>query len=300
VKQQRIVGMSLRRPAVALVVGLALASCGLFGSDEEAEAPVDPCPRADLPARRLVGAVIREPAGVGAFEILPVDGKTRRSGQLSRLHIGDYTFKARPGADGGLDGRRGARAEPIAGLDARSLGAYAVSYTYDGDAYAGRVAIGLPAPGSMMATAGQGHYRGPVRLMVQDRRPEAAGGPVEVAGTADIQVRFGSRQVDMRFEGLAPQAGALPFESMSWTGIGMCGARVGSTGKGGFQALGAGGRAVNFVGAAAQSPGGAAALDATFYGFDAARAQPKEIGGVLLVQGDSGVISGIFAAALAD
>ena len=43
---------------------------------------------------------------------------------------------------------------------------------------------------------------------------------------------------------------------------------------------------------------GAAVLDATLYGFDEAAGLPAEIGGVLLIQGDSGIISGIFAADL--
>lgn len=287
----------MRRTVVLLAAVLALSGC--FGKDEPEEPP-DPCPRVDIPKRQLTGAAIRQPAGAGIYEVMPVDGKTRRwSGTLSRLNVGEYTFKGRAQADGDVKGRRGARAEPIAGLaDTKALAAYALSYREDGHRYAGRVAVGRPTPGTRMATAGQGHYRGPVKLDVQDRRPEAPG-TVKLTGTADIQVRFGSRQVEVRFEDLAPEvasAAALPFERVEWSGIGMCGARVGSTGKGGFQTVGASGRPVAFVGPGAGAPGGSAVLDASFYGFDAETAQPKEIGGVLLVQGDMGIVSGIFTA----
>jgi hypothetical protein len=282
-----------------MVLAAGLAGCGLLGS-EQPEAPVDPCPRLDVPARRLAGAMIRQPDGTGVLEIVPVEGKTARSGEIKRLRLGDYTFKARPGTGGALEGRRGAMAEPVAGVDATAMAAYVVSYARDGQDYGGRVVAGLPASGERMPDAGQGRYRGPVRLSVQDKRPGADGTALAVTGTAELDVGFGSRQVEVRLEGLAAEGGAVPFERVTWTGIGMCGVRVGSTGNGGFQALGAGGRPVDFVGPGADAPGGTAVLDATFYGFDKATAQPREIGGVLLIQGDRGVISGVFVGSQAD
>ena len=41
-------------------------------------------------------------------------------------------------------------------------------------------------------------------------------------------------------------------------------------------------------------------VNATFYGVDEAAPRPAGIAGVLLIQGDTGVISGIFAAGPAE
>ena len=95
---------------------------------------------------------------------------------------------------------------------------------------------------------------------------------------------------------VTPAAGALPFAEIGWTGIGMCGPRIGSTGQGGFRTTGPDGRAVSFTGPGDGAAGGSAMVNATFYGVDEAVARPAGVAGVLLIQGDSGVISGIFAA----
>jgi hypothetical protein len=287
--------MSRLSGAVALVLVLAAAGCGR-GKDE----PVDPCPRVDASSRELVGAVVRQPVGTGLLEILPAEGKARRSGGLLRLRIGDYTFRARGEAEGGgLEGRRGARAEPVPGVSgAGYLEAYSVSYAKGGQDFAGRVAVGRPTPGSRLPTSGQAHYRGPASLTVQDRRGGAPAGEVALAGTADVVVSFGSRAATVSFANLAPVAAGdgAPFASLEWTGIGMCNVRLGSTGQGGFRMAGPGGEVVNLAGPGAGSPGGSAVLDASFYGFDAATAQPAGVGGVLLIQGDTGLVSGVFAA----
>jgi hypothetical protein len=276
---------------VAFSALLAVGGCGLLGSDEP-EAPVEACPREDLPARDLVGAFLRQPEGVGLFEVLAVEGRASRSGAVRRLWLDDYTFKARAGEDGGLDGRRGARAEPIPGLAIPAAGAsaFTVGYRLDGTAYTGRLAIGTPTPGSRLPSNGQVRYQGPAKLTVQGAPPAL---PVEVTGTAVLDVGFGSRQVSMT---VTTPSGVLPFSRIDWTGIGMCGPRLGSTGQGGFRTAGPDGRAVSFVGPGDGAPGGSAMVNATFYGVEEAAGRPAGISGVLLIQGDSGVISGIFAA----
>jgi hypothetical protein len=296
---------SPRRLGATILLLLAVAACGkLFGSDE---APMveEPCPREDAPTRQLAGTAIRQPAGVGLFELLPAGGRNRRSGDLGRLVVGEYTFRARAGADGGYSGRRGARAEPIVELaeEGSVADAYRLTYRDGRQDFTGMAVVGRPTPGSRLATAGQAHYRGPVRLVVQDRRPQAAGDRVEIAGIASVLVRFGSAAVDVALENLAATAeegvaapAAVPFARIDWSGLGVCGVRVGSTGQGGFQARDDAGRIVNFAGEGSGSPSGSAVLAAMLYGFDEAKAQPTEIGGALLIQGDAGVIAGLFAA----
>ncbi len=267
---------------VAFSALLAVGGCGLLGSDEP-EAPVEACPREDLPARNLVGAFLRQPEGVGLFEVLAVEGRASRSGAVRRLWLDDYTFKARADDDGGLDGSRGARAEPIPGLAISAAGAsaFTVGYRLDGTAYTGRLAIGTPTPGSRLPSNGQVRYQGPVQLTVQGAPPAL---PVEVTGTAVLDVGFGSRQVSMT---VSTPSGALPFSRIDWTGIGMCGPRLCSTGQGGFRTAGPDGRAVSFVGSGGGAPGGSAMVNATCTASRSRRRTPRRHLRRLLIQRDS-------------
>ena len=285
------------RGLAAACVGLALVLAGCGGKNDAA--PVDACPRADAGKRELAGAFVRAPVGTGLFEVLAVQGWNKRGGGgVGKLRLGDYTFKARGEAEGGgLEGKRGARAVPVAGFGAAGfLDAFAVSYSTKGKPFAGLVAVGKPTPGSKLPTSGQGHFSGPVRLEVR-----GAAGEMALVGRANVAVRFGSREVVVALADLRPEAaGVAPFAALDWTGIGSCGVRLGSNGQGGFRTLNAGGAPVNFAGPSDVSPTGSAVIDASFYGFDAASAQPEGVGGVLLVQGDDGVIAGIFAAGRTD
>lgn len=284
----------MARLAVVLLA-LALAGCGRG----EGDAPVDPCPRVDFAKRDLVGALLRQPVGTGLFEVVAIEGRSKRSGGVGKLRLGDYTFKARGGDEGGgIVGKRGAKAAPVAGISMDFLDAYAVSYTDHGKPFAGQLAVGKPTPGTRLPTTGKAHFSGPVRLELQDRRDGGTAG-IALVGTADVEVRFGSRQVTVRLAGLAPEEAAaepLPVRALEWTGLGICGVRVGSTGQGGFRTLGPAGAPVNFAGPSDASPSGSAVIDATFYGYDATSAQPAGVGGILLIQGDDGVVAGIFAA----
>ena len=163
----------------ALALTLALAGCG-GGKEERAGR--------SLPAGRRAGAgsspgrCVRQPVGTGLFEVLPVEGKARRSGRVGKLGFGDYTFRARGEAEGGglngparARGRRRSRASSGIGF----LDAFAVSYRKDGQAMAGHGArSGKPTPGTRLATTGQARYRGPVRL-------DAAGPPAGRARRGD-------------------------------------------------------------------------------------------------------------------
>lgn len=290
------------RISAFLAAALLCAGCGFFKKDDAEEAPPpDACPRVDPAKRVLTGAAVRQPQGVAQFDLVRIDGKAHRSGALSRIRLDEsYTFKARADGKGGFTGRRGATATPVAGVAAaaQAFEALSLDYTLKKVGYTAEVAIGAPTRAAKVATTGQARYAGPVRLTLQSLGAEDAGTPLEVTGTVRLDVLFGSRLVDANFTGLKAAGADLPFDSLAWSGIGLCNTRVATSGQGRFQTRNGDGRAVNFTGSGAGAPAGAAVLDATLYGFDETAGLPAEIGGVLLIQGDSGIISGIFAADL--
>lgn len=282
--------------AAACLLLLATAGCGLMGgSDTETDlAPV--CMREDPGKRRLEGSAIRQPRNVPVFDALRIEGKATRSGNLSRIWIGDYTFKARPDGAGGYTGRRGATATPVGPVSdaTQALAALGLTYTRSGQAFDGLATLGFPTPSVQVATTGEARYAGPVRLTVQDLAAGTA--PVEIEARIVLETRFGSQDASATITG-ADASGR--FSEIAWSGLGLCNTRLASAGRGGFQFRNPDGRAVNFAGASAVSPWGTAILDATLYGYDSGSGRPAAIGGIVLIQGDTGLVSGIFSAPLA-
>lgn len=284
----------IARAAACLLV-LATSGCGMMGgSDAEIDlAPV--CMREDPGKRRLEGSAIRQPRDMPVFDALRIEGKATRAGNLSRIWIEDYTFKARSDGAGGYTGRRGATATPVENVSAASqaLAALSVSYTQSDQTFEGLATLGFPTPSVQVATTGEARYAGPVRLTVQDLVAGTA--PVEIDARIVLETRFGSQDARATITGTEASG---RFGEISWSGLGLCNTRLASAGRGGFQFRAADGRAVNFAGASAASPAGTAILDATLYGYDSTRGRPAAIGGIVLIQGDTGLVSGIFSAPL--
>jgi hypothetical protein len=95
--------------------------------------------------------------------------------------------------------------------------------------------------------------------------------------------------------GLMPPAATLaapatpgPLAALEWRDLGICAARIGSTGQGSFQASDAAGRRIVLA--------GTALFEAMLYGTDETGGAPSEIGGVLVIQTDEAAISGAFVA----
>lgn len=287
---------SVGRWAVGFVLVGVLAGCG-GGDDVE----VDPCLAVDAKNRAMAGTFIRQPEGVPTFQILPVDGKLRRNGTLSRLYFDGFTFRARADAEtGGYKAGRGSTAVPIAALApvVEGIDAFDVNYTKrGGDSFDAQLVIGVPTVATQLATAGNAAFSGPVAVKVQNRAEGVSGGTLELAATVSVTVKYGSRTADLNVFGFTGKgADSLPFRSIAWSGVSLCSTRIGSSGSGFFQVSDGNGLPVNFAGASDASPAGSAVFDGNFYGSLPDGGQPAGIGGGFLIQGDTGVISGVLVA----
>ncbi len=283
--------------AAGLVLAGFLAGCGLFGNDAE----VDPCLAVDAKNRAMDGTFIRQPAGVATFQILPVDGKLRRNGSLSRLYFDGFTFRARADAEtGGYRAGRGSTAVPIAALASVVDGIDAFDVTYNkrgGDSFNAQVVIGVPTVATELPTAGNAAFSGPVVLKVQNRAEGASSAMLDLSATATFAVKYGSQSADLNVFNISGDgAAALPFRTISWTGISLCSTRVGSSGSGLFSMSDGNGLPVNFAGPSPVSPSGSAVFDGNLYGTLANGGLPAGLGGGFLIQGDTGVISGMVVA----
>lgn len=294
---------------LAAIMGLLLLpGCGMFGGGAP-EPPPPVCERIDLPARALVGVMLRQPERSSSVEVLPVEGSATRGGAVRRLEADERTVRVRAReADGRFTGWRGERGVPVPGIsDGDSAVARQLSYRQDGVRFTATTVYGNPSPGMRIPTSGRARYQGPVRL-------ELSGGSerVVLTGTARFTVGFGSGQVEADFVGLMPGSGTVErpgpgaavmggageggeqrasgaaIATLVWTNLGICAAQIGSTGQGGV-------RAYDSAGAPA-ALAGAAILHATLYGGDAVAGVPEELGGVLVIESDDGALSGVFLA----
>ena len=290
-----------RRGVVAAVLGLAglLAACG--GDDAPPPPPPDPCAVAPDPEPRdRMGTVVSRRDVAPVFAIAPLPGRVWRNGDLSRLYFDDHTFRTeRDPATGGYRGLRGASLTPLPALETGQADMLAFDITYapgGGATFHGQLVIGPETPPSQMARVGGATYRGTVALELA-RYADGPGDPVTHVGAVTVTAGFGTRRADVVVSGLtaAKATDGPALAGVEWRNLAICAARVSSDGAGVFTLKGAGGAPVNPVGPAKDAPGGAAILDARFYGAPVDGAPPA-IGGAILITGDHGAVSGVFTA----
>ena len=276
--------------ALAVMAGLSLAAC-------EPAPAADPCIQDDPGKRGLVGSYVRQLTGAPKLELLQVTGLLRRNGRLFKIFIGDDDFDARRDRDseveGALKGPLGARAVPIDAFRDTPEGIFVYDFNYREPRqpdYHGMAILGVPTKPSSIPDNGSATHSGKVLLRITDLTEGSDQTQHEHVGRATVEILHGSKIAHLNFSDFVPKA---PFDSITWKRIKVCGARVASSGAGGFQLLDDKGEAVVFAGASDDSPAGTAIIDGRFFGADAG-GKATGIGGGILIQGDLGLISGVF------
>lgn len=291
--------MNFQRAFIAKNIGKFVQafgfSCGtLAASIAHAQ---DPCSPKDPNKRGLSGAFIRQTVGTPKLELLQISGAKRRNGRVRKIVVDDYTFTARKDrkseVEGALKAFRGARAVPIAALDgiATDVFSYNLNYKKIGTpGFEGLAILGVPTKPSTIPGNGAATLKGTVVVHLSNLADGADPQKMEFTGQAEIRAKFGSKIVDVSITGLSKDA---PFQSIEWRRAAICGDRIASAGTGGFQLLDAEKKPVLFAGASGDSPAGTAIIDGRFFGADEG-GKPTSIGGGFLIQGDLGLVSGLF------
>lgn len=293
-----------QNPACALIAAMVLAAC------TPALEPGDECLQPAPSKGDLAGIFNGNRQGLAAYSLVPVTGTATRKGDVGIVEFGGFTFTAKADKETGvLTARRTAMdgsgtATPNAflndGLAAASPGvaAYDVAFSADRDpGQVGQLVIGPATPDGLMATAGTARFSGPVVLTLTSFQETGTDKPgtVSATGTATLQVSYASKLGNLMITDLKRQGdgGALPFVTLEWLGLTVCGARIGSSGAGSFEFFDREDSPVNFAGGEDGSPASSAEFNSRFFGLsDTTR--PQSFGGGFLVQGDSGVASAVF------
>lgn len=279
---------------IALAVGLA--GCGR--PDEADERPsrlveiVTPegCTLSPIAPRQMTGAYLRETDGAGIFDAVILRGLDGTNALPADPRVDDRPVRPRPtGVLGRFINTRPATATPVEGLSVSGgPRGYRLDFVADGLSHTGLAVVGETPAGSEVPSVGQIRVAGPAVLVERS----ADGEDRALTGRVEAVVGFGSGTVEVRLSDVAAtDGGAVPFSAVTWTGLGLCGTRIVSTGRGSVRVTGPDGRIL--------LPFGAAGVQSTLNGFleagDAPGRAPQGAGGVLLLQGDAASLRGGFA-----
>jgi len=275
-----------------MLVGALAAITGCAAPPPPLEGP---CVAADPAPPDRVGVFVRRAPPGHSYALSQAAGVAYSTGRLAEVS----TPEGRQGLNrdretGGYVGLRDAR---LTLLEALTPAPDRVAQIFDatlapadGVRLEGLLVLGAMTAPSQMPTVGSARYVGRAALtLTRD------GADVTLLGDAVIAARFGTGSVGLFLSALRPaQEVALTApETLAWSGLKVCAARIVSTGGGGVALLDAIGGAAAVVGPPGAAPGGAARLDARFYG-QAADGMPSAVAGAFLIGGDAGVLHGVF------
>ena len=259
-----------------------------------------PCDVDRYEAKRMTGAYLRVVDGSLGGTTIAVTGRVRGgTAPLPRnLEVDDSKIRGiSAGADGILGGRKRSSATPISALNVRgSLPlAYDLRYRADGVDYSGPLVVGIPPLQDDVPLLGQAVRAGSVRISYVSVMQDGTLQTTQAIGDFAMQIGYGSGRAVFTASNFQVQSGPqLPFARMRWTRLGLCGARLVSTGQGVLTMYDARGGRVPVFGANADPTAGTLLFEASQFAAGETTNAPTDVGGVFAVQGDVSSVTAVF------
>lgn len=284
-----------------LALALAQGGCAAVDAVKDANIPElvglaedEPCVLTRREGRKLAGAYLRQPKGdAQSFDVLFISGKESRRDLPRKLELDNRTLR-RLGGDP-LEGLRGSSRSTVklrAGF--RTSGelpnVYDIGYRAAGVDYGGAVVVGSSPAGDEIPTSGAASYSG--RIVVDVTSPASDGGAAaQGAGRFTLTAGYGTRRAELTVD----LAGAgLPFTSLRWSNLYLCGARFVSSGQGQVTATNRAGTTAPPFQTGTEPVALKSRLESVLIAAEDRPAAPQGVGGVFAVQSDLGSISGVF------
>ena len=297
----------LRRVWALPLLALGLSGCGvvdkvlntsiadLIGLGDDVT-----CDISERASRVLSGAYLRQIEGTATFEPFFVQGQPGMTGLPRFLTFDDLTLRRlSEGEDGVLRGARASEATPIAALDGASANAtaYELSYTADDITYTGPIVVGPHPAAEEIPNAGQVAFAGKALMTLRRFADDGSSEEQSLQGTVSFSFGFSSKRGGLRISDITvPGGGSAPFAALTWSNLGLCGARVTSTGQGVAALRDAADTPLGLFGGTADPFTTTSILSSAFFANATRPGPPGSIGGVFVVQGDGGSLTGIFVA----
>ncbi len=285
---------------LALVAAPVLLGCSRPDEAEErpsrlvAFATPEGCELSPVAPRQMAGAYLRETEGPGIFDTVILRGTENTNALAPALRVDDAPVRPRPtGVLGRAINTRPGTAVPVERLEGvGGARGYILSYAGDGLSHMGLAVVGETPAGAEMPTSGQLRLSGPAVLTLRG----AGGEDVALSGQVEAVVGFGSGTMALRLSQIVAEDGRTPpFATITWSGLGLCGTRIVSTGRGSVRVTGEDGRIITPFGRDGAPTAALSTLDGALTAGAARGDAPGGAGGVLMIQGDAASLRGGFA-----
>ncbi len=259
-----------------------------------------PCDVDRFEAKRMAGTYLRTANDTLGGTIIAVSGRARGgNAPLPRnLAVDDRKIRGLDAsALGELSGRKNSTATPIAALNTRATLplAYDLRYQADGVAYSGPLVVGIPPLQDDIPLLGQALRMGAVAITYTAASDDGAVTTTQATGDFAMRLGFGSQRATFSISNLRIESGpALPFARLRWTRLGLCGARVVSSGQGVVSMYDHDDGRIPTFGPNAVPSEGVLVFQATQFAADPSAPGPSDLGGVLAIQGDASSLTAVF------
>jgi hypothetical protein len=248
----------------------------------------------------MTGAYLQVVEGSMGGTTFAVTGRARPStAPLPRnLAIDDSKIRAiAANEDGTLSGWSKSSALPIEDLNTRdSLPlAYNLSYRADGVNYSGPLVVGLPPIQDSIPKLGRATRAGAIEITYTSVGDDGQPAITTATGDFNLQIGYGSGRAVLTANAFNVTSGApLPFGGMRWTQLGLCGARIVSSGQGVVSLFDSSGARIPTLGAAADPTAGTLVLESSQFAGSSTNDGPTDVGGVFAIQSDASSITAVF------
>lgn len=259
-----------------------------------------PCVLTPRDGRRLSGAYMRQPAVTpDAFDPIFITGRESRAG-LPRSIVFDDTAvrRLRPDEEtGNLGGSKKSDAIPVSDFapDGTLPNVYTLTYRAAKIDYTGSLVVGNSMAAFEIPTSGAQSFAGRIELTLTTPTEDGGTRIRSATGSFSMAAGYGSKRAQFRATGFGS---ALPFDTLTWSNLYLCGTRLVSSGAGEVKIqTETDAPAFPFQGGREPVPL-RSIFESSLFGPEERPAGPKALGGVLVVQSDVGTITGVFLAPL--
>jgi hypothetical protein len=294
----------LMRAGGGAILLLALAACGTIRARLDAlpttrvtTVPADlACDAPEENEKRLTGAYLRQSDASGlTFVPVLVRGRENLNGLTQEVTVNDQsqTREVEDIRGTTFEGSKDAIAKARNGFGPKDVlpNVYDVTYEAKDITFSGPMVLG---PGSFnfeIPTSGATLYSGRITIDLITQSEDGAQQQVRANGRFALQAGFGSGRGVLTASGFGP---ALPFDTLQWTNLYLCGTRFVSSGKGIVTVQKEGGPPLPPF-KQGREP---AAFNALFQSVQFAPrerpAPPVSLGGVFVIQSDNGTMTAVF------
>ncbi|MGC9420492.1 MAG: hypothetical protein ACP5EN_16135 [Rhodovulum sp.] len=282
--------------AAALALALMLPGCVVLDTVQQdvSFGKAEDCEISRFEGSGVIGAYLRQVEGTPAFALIYVEGRQRRNGMPRDISLGTDTVPWwAPSARGQRTILHRSSATPLAGFGPGDAmpGVFDFAYRSDGVDYGGPIVVGRSPRGTDLPTTGNSRFTGRAELSLA--RPDGA--TTTAQGRFEATIGYGGGQSAFLLSGMTVTEGPpLPFTALTWTGLGQCGARIVSSGKGSVRVQTAEGRATTPFARGREVPEIRSAFESALFGAKGEAGPPARFGGAFLIEGDAGTLSGVF------